>query len=279
MNRALSSAELTSLYNNGKGMLLPTSVWTSTASGNWSNSSNWAGGVPNGVGAWAALNAPTSVKITVTLDTPVTLGTLLLGNSGKASTGYALTGAGSNSLTLNNSGSGAMISVTGGVHVINAPVILADNLTMTTGGTATWELSFKSASSISDSGAGHSLTLSASNGILILSGSDNYTGGTFVEAGTLIAMNPDAIATGTKLVVGKPSQFGQIAAASTAGGDPLRGYPGSGLNEAASVPEPATMALLGAGWLALLCHIWRRRKCSLRKNRGLPEGFCRRLSH
>jgi len=89
-----------------------TSLWTSAANGNWSNSSNWTGGVPNGVGVGATFIVPTSSAVTVTLDTPVTLGSLQFGNSASASVGYTLRGSGSNTLTLNNSGNGATIIVT-----------------------------------------------------------------------------------------------------------------------------------------------------------------------
>ena len=62
-------------------------------------------------------------------------------------------------------------------------------------------LALGNASSITDNGSVLSLTMSASNGTLILSGSDDYTGGTIVEAGTLIVSNADALPTGTSLTV------------------------------------------------------------------------------
>ena len=49
--------------------------------------------------------------------------------------GYTLSGSGANTLTLNNSGSGATIAVANGSHAINAPVVLADNLTVSGSGT------------------------------------------------------------------------------------------------------------------------------------------------
>ena len=75
---------------------------------------------------------------------PVTLGTLLLGNS-RSNTGYTLFGSTSNALTLNNWGYGATITVAGGNHAINAPVILADNLSVVPGSAKLWSLSFGTA--------------------------------------------------------------------------------------------------------------------------------------
>ena len=212
-----------------------TFLWSSTTGGSWSNSGNWTGGVPNGIGAGAVFNVATTAAVTVTLDTPVTLGLLQFGNSGSARVGYTLSGSGSNALTLNNSGSGATIAVTNGAHAIDAPVILADNLTVTTGSTNSWTLTFGTASSITQSGtAGYSLTMSGTGGTLILSGSDSYSGGTFVEAGTLIATNSEALPTGSSLIVGSgvalfPSYAPLIPAAA-----------------ATPVPEPGTLALLAA---------------------------------
>jgi len=163
--------------------------WASAVSGNWSNSGNWTGSVPNGVGAGAAFSAATTVAVTVTLDTPVTLGSLQFGNFGSSSVGYTLSGSGSNTLTLNNSGSAATIMVIYGSHVINAPVVLADKLQVSGGGT----LAFGTASSITDNGGGYSLTMNGNGGTIILSGSNSYSGGTTVNAGTLLATNTVAM--------------------------------------------------------------------------------------
>ena len=132
------------------------------------------------------LDAPTSSPLTVTLDRPLTVGTLELGNFGAAATGYTLSGSGSNTLTLDNSGSAAMIVVDNGSHVIDAAVVLADNLVVSGSGT----LTFGSASNIA--GNGKSLTMSGAGGTLILSGSDSYSGGTSVTAGTLILASETA---------------------------------------------------------------------------------------
>ena len=156
------------------------SYWATAASGNWSSSARWTSGVPNGLGALAGLSVATTASMTATVDMPVTLGALQLGDSAAPTKGYTLSG--SNALTFNNLGSGATVTVADGTHAINAPVILADNLTVMTGGTNSWTLSFGTASSI---GGGYSLTMSGTGGTLILSGSNSYSGSTTVSGGTL----------------------------------------------------------------------------------------------
>jgi hypothetical protein len=134
--------------------LLPSvasSVWATAVSGSWSNSGNWTNGVPKADGATAAINVSTTAAVTIALDEPVTLGTLLLG-SGTSGVGYTLCGAGSNTLTFSNTSNGipALISVTDGMHAINAPVVLASNLVVTSPSSNPWTLTFGTASSITD---------------------------------------------------------------------------------------------------------------------------------
>ena len=154
-------------------------VWANPVSGKWSIGTNWSTGtVPNGAGQSAIINQATNAALTVTLDEPVTLGTLDLGNSGSASVGYTLSGTGANTLTFDNSGGGATIAVANGSHAINAPVVLNDNLVVSGSGT----LLFDSSSSIA--GAGYSLTMNGAGGALILAGNTTI-GGAAINAGTL----------------------------------------------------------------------------------------------
>jgi autotransporter-associated beta strand protein len=178
----------------------------------------------------------------------VTLGSLQFGNSASAGVGYTLNGSGSNTLTLNNSGSGATITVTDGTHAINARVILADNLIVTTGSTNPWTLSFGTASSITDNGAGYSLTMSGTGGTLILSGSDTYTGGTFVTAGRLEVTTAAALPEGSSLTIGANARFVFDPTGTAA---PLAVAP---------VPEPGTLVLLLAGAMLAAFAAWRQRK-------------------
>ena len=101
------------------------SIWRSrrnwSASGSWTNNS-----VPNLAGTGAVFNQTSGGTIPLTLDSPQTVGTIVLGDStGSATpTSYVLSGS---TLTLNNNGSGATITVSNtGSNVIDATVILAD---------------------------------------------------------------------------------------------------------------------------------------------------------
>ena len=228
------------------------SIWATVGGGSWSNSGNWMYGVPNADGAIAVISVSTSTALTVTLDKPVTLGALVLG-SGTPGVGYSLSGSGGNTLTFSNIGNStaAAVSAIDGAHAIDAPVVLASNLVVTSTSSNPWTLSFGTASSITDNGDHLSLTMSASNGTLILSGSGNYTGSTIVTAGTLIVTDPDAIQSGTSLTVGAEASsiFGALAAPAPT-----------------TVPEPGTLSLLGVGAVGLLvCGL--RRRGTLGRNR------------
>ena len=231
------------------------STWAAAVSGSWSNAGNWSNGaVPAGIAAGAVINASTTAALTVTLDSPQTVGSLVLGNSASGTVGYTLSGTGSNTLAMDNAGSGATIAVTDGTHAINAPVILVDNLVVTSGGTHGWTLSFGTASSITDNGEAFSLTMSGSGGMLIISGSDSYSGGTFVTAGTLEVTNPSALPDETSLTIGASGVFifDPMAVAALATTSP-------GL-AVVPVPEPTTLALVIAGVVGLVGYRLMRRK-------------------
>jgi autotransporter-associated beta strand protein len=87
------------------------------------------------------------------------------------------------------------------------------------------------------------LTLSASNGTLVLSGSDTYAGGTIVTAGLLIAASNTALPNGSSLTVeaGGTFLFDPSVSAS-----PLA------MSQINPVPEPSTIVLLGIGAVGLV---------------------------
>ncbi len=180
----LSTTTLTTVTAN-----VPT--WAAAVSGSWSNAGNWIGGVPNAVGTGAVINAPSTAALTITLDAPKTLGTLLLGNPSAAGAGYTLNGTGSNTLTFNNSCSGATITVPNGTHAINAPLVLNDNLAVSNNASLTLGGPIANGSN-----GPMGITLSGSGG-LVLAGGNTYSGNTTIGGGTLTLANPLAVQNST----------------------------------------------------------------------------------
>ena len=135
--------------------------------------------------------------------------------------------------------------VLSGNHTISAAMLLGANLEVTASAGQTLQLSGDV------SGNAGSLTLSG-DGRLILSGSNSYGGGTTVTAGTLYVTDSEGLCSGTSLTVGAgatsifDSSAAGVAVAASAG--------------AVTVPEPGTLALLGAGAIGLLACTWRRRR-------------------
>jgi autotransporter-associated beta strand protein len=236
---------LTGLIVNGAAIPPPgVSLWNSAVSGNWSDPTRWTGGVPDAVGAGAVFSPSTGAALTITLDSPRTVGSLHFGNSGSSTAGCVLTGSRSNTLSLNNSGSGAPITVADGSHIFDAPLVLVDNLVVSGSG----KLTFGSSSSIAETAGRHSLTMSGTGGTLVLSGSNSFTGGTAVTSGTLILASSAAVANATGLTVGTGTAAFGAAAVAPAADRPV------------GVPEPSTLVLLAAGAIGLLGYKWPRRE-------------------
>ncbi len=102
-------------------------VWILDAAGNWTGTpANWQGGViPNGAGDVATFRNDITAARTVTLNAPITLGGMKIGD---LLGGSVFTFAGTNALTLNNGVLNAFINKYGnGTDVISAPLTLASN--------------------------------------------------------------------------------------------------------------------------------------------------------
>ena len=151
--------------------------------------------------AGAAFSGSANTALTVTLDAPQTVGRLVFGNTGSTSTGYTLSGS---TLTLNDSGT-STVTVLSGMHAISAPVEIAGgSLAVVVSSSGVLGIS----GNVSDDGDQRSLTLAGDgSGQLILSGSNNYGGGTTVGAGTLIVNNSAALPDGSSLTVGAGGTF------------------------------------------------------------------------
>jgi autotransporter-associated beta strand protein len=200
---------------------------------------------PNGAGQTAVFNVATSGSLAITLDAPQTVGSLAFGNSASNTTGYILSSTSANTkLTLNNNGGGATITVTDGQHAINAPVILADNLTVSSDDDSSWTLTFGTAGGITESGH-KQLTLDALHGKLILSGTDSFSGGTFVASGTLVVTRAAALADRSNLTIGNASLFAHEAIVPTLA--------------PTAVPEPGALAIVATAIVLIGLHRKARR--------------------
>jgi autotransporter-associated beta strand protein len=253
-------------------------TWKNTADSNWNNGTNWsAGSVPASVpGASAVVGVPTTSQVTITLDIPQTLGSLTFTTSGEGGGYTLLDNTGTNSLTMSNSSnlSPAVINVTSGTHSIAASTMIAGgNLAVSASSNGLLTIS---GNILDDSNSGsipanaRSLTLTSADGTgeLILSGTNSYAGGTFVESGTLVLTNNEALAAGSSLTIGDASAF--AGGLTGAGSD--TGSVSSGLSSPLAdheymvpapsitpVPEPGTLVLVAAGVVAGLAT-WRRRR-------------------
>ena len=197
------SSSVTSLLGGG------TFQWTGSGT-SWNGNGNWSlPGKPGNPGDVAIFSDALSAAATVTLDGPQTAGGLMFANANTATTGYTLTPGASGTLTLDNFGSAAFVTVTSGSHAIMAPLTIDDNLLANVYSGASLAVS----DGISQGTSGLSLTLQG-GGTLVLGGTSNYAGGTTVVDGTLIVEDAAALADGAELIIGSATgAFGNVIAA------------------------------------------------------------------
>ncbi len=172
-------------------------TWNVNGGGSWNTAANWAANaLPNAAGAAATLppviNGTTltaTQSAIITLDANQTVGLLTFANSTSGGGNYTIQADAANdtanSLILNNSGNGAVLTNYWGSNVISAPVNFADNVQAVVSAGSTLAIS----GAISDTGSGsHSLAVNPTltTGTLILSNPlDTWGGGTTIYAGTL----------------------------------------------------------------------------------------------
>jgi hypothetical protein len=144
--------------------------------GLYSEPSNWTDGVPNGVDAVANFLEKITTASEVTVDVPVTLGTI---NFKEEENSYTIVGP--ETITLETSGGVAQINVEKGEHTISAPLSFAANLpglTVATEESTKLTVNLDSASvvttDLTKTGAG---TCVVENGLLLL-GEIDAAGGT-----------------------------------------------------------------------------------------------------
>ena len=156
-------------------------TWNVDASGDWSLGSNWDPAVVpgNAAGDVVGLTNNITAARTVTIDTTSrTVGTLTIGDANNTHA-FTLGASGGAGLTFNNGGSGAALTESGAIgDTVSTPVTLADNLTVTVGG------SLGMSGVISQSGGTRSLTKTGAGG-LSLTANNSYDGPTTIQGGTV----------------------------------------------------------------------------------------------
>jgi len=154
-------------------------TWTSTTGGSWGDSANWsASNIASGTGAVADFSTLNITGVqTVTLNSPVTSGTLLFGDTTAPAGGWTLT---SSTLTLATVSGVPTISVTG---LGNATVF------------------GNQAATISSVIAGSNGLNKTGTSALVLSGVNTYSGNTTVNGGFLVLNNASALGNSSSVTV------------------------------------------------------------------------------
>jgi autotransporter-associated beta strand protein len=156
--------------------------WNNTAGGSWAVSSNWTGGVPNGIGASATLGTILAAPGTVSLGGSETVGSLVFNNtSGGAGNSYIVAQTNlTDTLVIDNGGPTGLgsITVSNGNQMIAAPVGLNSNLSLAVSNAS-------NTLTVSGPISGGGTITDASAGVVVFSGNNSYSGGTMLLSGTL----------------------------------------------------------------------------------------------
>jgi autotransporter-associated beta strand protein len=173
-------------------------TWDVDSDGNWSDGSKWSGGVPNAAKDTAILGTGSALR-TVSLDANESVGVLTMNNINSF-----VIADGGKTLTLDNSGAGAAVSVTAGTaNAIQTAVSLNDNTVVTVNSGKSLALS----GGVNSTGGTPTLTFNGA-GTSILSGANRYgpaagSVGTILSAGgTLQLANSSALGAGDVSVSG-----------------------------------------------------------------------------
>ena len=169
-------------------------TWNVDSDGNWSVAGNWTGAgslPPHAAGDAATLGVGSAFR-TVTLNAAETVGGISFTNPNS----FAIANAG-NTLTLDNKGADANLSVLAGTsNVIQSPVSLNGNLTVSVNANQLLAIT-----NVIANGTGTSSITNSGAGTLVLSGNNTYgpaagAVGTTLEGGTLQLGNNNALGAG-----------------------------------------------------------------------------------
>lgn len=244
---AMLAASLPGAVNVANGASLVVQTGSGTTTG-WSSSQLGNLFASGGFAAGSVLGVDTT-NANATYSGNLTGGTLALTKLGPNA--FTLSGSSINSGPINvtagsmnfTSASPTIGGLSGGGNVVlGSAGANATNLTIISSVSSTYS------GSISEAQGQSSLT-KAGPGTLILSGSDMYSGGTMVLAGTFIATAPAALLDGSRLSVGNDLSAFPGAASAAASASTL-----------SAVPEPETLLLLGVAGIVAAAAAWRRRR-------------------
>ena len=206
---------------------------TATGTASWANSANWTFGDKPRANVSAVFSGNATASIT--LDEPQTTNGIVFNNSA----GSCVISAGnSGSLTLGDGVNAAQISSSNS-NAISANISIPKDLVVS-GGTL----------AISGNIYGTGGLIETGNGLLVLSGTDNWAGGTQILSGTLEIKKSCSLPNNSRLVVGGGGSFIFDPTVSCAPNSPS-------ITGTQQVPEPGTFALLIS---AIIAGIFLRRR-------------------
>ncbi len=169
----------------------PAQTWVQNGNANWGSAVNWSPAtVPNAVGAAVTFGPGMTGNRTVTVNIPVTLGSVVINGT------RTFTIAGTNPLTFDVASGVASITSTATVQqTFSAPIVLNDTLSIVNASTAA--LTFSGV--ISGSGG---LTINGGSQTVNLNGANTYTGATTITNGTVAYGTGSAIPAASAVALG-----------------------------------------------------------------------------
>lgn len=213
--------------------------WCMDASGDWGDSDNWLGVIPNAVNATATFGGVLSTARTVYTDAPRTLGTLRFNSASR----YNLSGNGS--LTIQSSGT-ALIDVRAGSHKISLPLVFASDANIAVAGGASLLLSnpvtIRPGKAVTSSGTVRieaPLTLEAGALLALAGGATTFTAAPAVAPGAAVDLRSGSIL----IDYGDGSSPVAAIQAQLASGYARGSWDGDGINSSTAVPGQT-----GLGW-------------------------------
>jgi len=162
------------------------SNWTAATGGSWNTAANWSNGIPNAQNDAANFLASLTTPGVVTLDGTKTVGTVQFNNANS----YTITAGTGGALVLDSGSSGSQITVLAGNHTISAPVTFASNTTVDVNNNA-------DTLTISGSVGGTGTLIKAGAGTLRLTGTNNFSNGTTLQAGVIQIGSSTALGAGS----------------------------------------------------------------------------------